>query len=118
MLQIQHLGSEYGDQQGLLDALHERKGVDVFVASYSALKTDTGELISYSVWSNDVLTWLPRVDQLALMESPGAEPDFFPWDAVVDRVGHLMEPLDMYPERFKVESFPSSEDLEHLRGLQ
>ncbi|MGA2257188.1 MAG: hypothetical protein ABSG53_21245 [Thermoguttaceae bacterium] len=33
------------------------------------------------------------------------------WEKVVDVAGDLMEPLDIYPPRFRVRGFPSDEQL-------
>ena len=33
------------------------------------------------------------------------------WEKVVEVVGHLMTPQGMYPERFRVETFPTAEQL-------
>lgn len=33
------------------------------------------------------------------------------FDKVLATVGHLMEPLDMYPPRYRVKEFPSDEEL-------
>jgi len=39
-----------------------------------------------------------------------------PWERVVATVGHRMTPQETYPPRFFVESFPSNEELEKLKG--
>ena len=37
-----------------------------------------------------------------------------PWEKVVEAAGDLMTPMDMYPERYRVEEFPSAEQLEAM----
>ena len=41
----------------------------------------------------------------------GRDPLMADWDRVVEVVGHLMEPLDIYPQRFRVSDFPTDEQL-------
>ena len=116
LLQVQN--SDYHEQKQLLDALHEQRGEDVFVAAYSAMQhKDTGEVATYSVWAKGVLTMLPITDQIALMRDEDADPLLVDWDRVVEVAGDLMEPLDMYPERYRVAGFPDAEQLGLIGGM-
>jgi uncharacterized protein YtpQ (UPF0354 family) len=115
------LGMEYGDQSELLNSLHEKTRLDLFVASYSAIqKNDTGEIVSYSVWSKGVDTLLPRTDVIHFFvpneESKGAVVATGDWDTVMRIVGHLMKPQGIYPERYRVSEFPSDAQLRQLSG--
>jgi hypothetical protein len=112
---------EYGDQGELLNSLHEKTGLDVFVASYSAIqKNDTGEIVSYSVWSKGVDTLLPRTDVIHFFvpneESKGAVAATGDWDTVMRIVGHLMKPQGIYPERYRVSEFPTDAQLRQMSG--
>ena len=111
MMQIQTHGPEYNEQKDILDKLHQKTGEDVFVASYSAMENkENGKLSSYSVWGKNVLTLLPKTDSVAFIQE-NAEPIMAEWDRVVEMVGNLIEPLDMYPPRWKVSGFPTEEQL-------
>jgi hypothetical protein len=107
-LEAKTLGPMYQAQEGLLNRLHERDGVDVFVASFSAVeKQGTGELVSYCVWGNGVDALLPVTQKVILIRDVGVWPaaidDF---DRVKEVVGDLMEATDHYPPRFRVRESP------------
>jgi uncharacterized protein YtpQ (UPF0354 family) len=115
LLYVQSCGQDYHEQKELLDALHEKTGIDVFVASYSAVQdNNTGAVFTYTVWSKDVPTLLPRTDRVAFNED-GKKPVMAPWDRVTATVGELMEPVDdMYPERFEVVDYPTGEQFDAM----
>jgi hypothetical protein len=101
------LGSLYAEQKQLLDALHQRQGLDVFVASYSAVEKTDGEVVSYCIWGEGLDALLPVTGKVAFMkyghESPVA---LAAWGRVVEAAGELMEPTDHYPARFRVRRLP------------
>jgi hypothetical protein len=84
----------------------------VFVANYGAMRgRETGELVSFSVWGRGIVTLLPRSDMVGLMENPDKEPVLARWEHVAEVGGDLMEPLDLWPERYRVDEFPSAGQL-------
>jgi len=111
LMQIQAYGQDYNEQKETLDKLHEKQREAVFVATYSAMKKkDNGELTSYCVWSKGVPTLLPKTDLIGFTQKD-AKSRVAAWDRVVETVGNLMEPLGMYPPRWKVTDFPTDEQL-------
>jgi hypothetical protein len=119
MLSVQSLGQGYADQKVALDALHEKKGEDAFVAAFSARqKSDTGEVSSYCVWSEGVDTLLPHTDHVMFFRLRGNEDGEVvgsaSWDTAKRQVGHLMEPVGGYPERWRVRRFPSDAELKAM----
>jgi len=116
-LQFQSHGQNYNEQKELLDKLHEKNQQDIFVASFAGMEDKaTGQIITYCVWSREVLTLLPRTDRVAFVEKD-REPTMAAWDRVVEVVGGLMKPLDMYPVRYRVEEFPSDGQLAAMGNL-
>jgi hypothetical protein len=116
VLRLQSLGRDYASQKGALDAFHEKAGRNVWVASFSAVRNDqTGKSHSYCVWSRGVDTLLPRADQVYFFAPKGKQKGSIvaraTWDRVEQAVGHLMEPQDVYPIRYRVERFPTEEQL-------
>jgi uncharacterized protein YtpQ (UPF0354 family) len=109
-LQLQSRGQDYAEQKALLDKLHEKNGVDVFVASYSALQDKKGRVLSYAVWPEGPVALLPQTDLVAFMRE-GHDPVMADLDRVLTEVGHLMEPQEMYPPRYLVKEFPTEEEL-------
>ena len=53
---------------------------------------------------------MPLTDTIAFMQE-GQGPLMAEWGRAVEVVGHLMEPLDIYPQRFRVSDFPTDEQL-------
>ncbi len=112
LLEVKSFYSEYAEQKSLLDALHERNGIDRFVASYTAIETKDGRVLSYSVWSQDVESMLPETHEVIFYSADEerlvARGE---WSRVWEIVGDLMQPMDIYPKRYLVTEFPSAEQL-------
>jgi hypothetical protein len=116
-LKVRTIGMEYNDQKDLLDQIHANAGEDIFVASYSAVQhKESGRVSSYAVWPAGVPTMLPEADDVMLLHgNPQAEDISVaasgPWQRVREVVGDLMQPLGMYPERYRVSEFPTEQQL-------
>lgn len=117
-LELKFLHSEYEEQKSILDAIHEKNGTDIFVASYSAIeKKDTGKLLSYCVWPQDVEALLPKTQKVVFVRGQDEMPALGRWERVIEVVGRRMERTDHYPFRFRVTEFPSDEELAAI-GLE
>ena len=115
--QVEWHGQDYHDQKELLDKLHEQTNQDIFVASFSLMQNQkTGENTTFCTWAKDVLSFLPRTERIGFV-GEGIEPKLVAWDEVVQTVGDLMEPLDMYPIRYRVSEFPTKEQLAAMTNL-
>lgn len=114
LLYVKSFGQNYAEQGEALKALHERTGEDVFVASYQGIRRE-GQVMSYCVWSEGVDTLLPRTDEVFFFrptsEGDGELVGQCRWDRVKEVVGDRMEPCGLYPERYRVRSFPTPEQL-------
>jgi hypothetical protein len=110
------LGPEYADQKEHLDKIHERNGVDIFVASFSGIRNKAdNRLVTYCVWSAGVDTLLPETDLVAFCQSGVEETVAFgPWERVREAAGELMERTEHYPTRWRVREFPAPEALERI----
>ena len=107
-------GQDYAEQKDLLDKLHEMRGEDIFVASFSvAQHKETGQRLNYCVWTAGITSLLPRTEHIVLggQDQPTV---VAPWEKVIELVGDQMTPQDMYPERYRVEIFPTAEQLAAL----
>ena len=86
------------------------------MATYSAVEHEDGGYSSYCVWSDDVETLLAETNMVLFFRGDDT-PDGGDiaaggdWDHVRQIVGDLMEPLDMYPVRYRVVGFPTDEQL-------
>ena len=123
-LKLRTIGAEYNDQKELLDTLHQQSGEAAYVASFSALQNkETGRVTSYSVWSEGVESLLPQTDAVMFFRPTAPDDGKIvaggAWDLVRQIVGDLMEPLGIYPERYRVREFPSHELIERIgKGLE
>jgi hypothetical protein len=117
LLEQGFLAGEYAEQKSLLDKRHEQTGEDVFVASFSIAEKD-GKRLTYSVWSKDVVTWLPKTEFVGLFDDQPEQLEFVAWGQLKAVAGHLLAPLDCYPPRWLVEDFPSRDQIEKMSPEQ
>jgi hypothetical protein len=61
---------------------------------------------------------LPRVDLLCLRAEQDGPIVAVRWHDALERVGDLMQRVDAYPERWRVERFPDARQLDALRAVQ
>lgn len=116
MCEMQETMSDYNEQKDLLQTLYEQKGEDVFVSTFSATKNqESGRISSYCVWSNDVVADLPHTDRIAFMPDEKEILGWGSWAEATTAFGHLMQKNVEYPERYRVESFPTPEQLGQIR---
>lgn len=111
-------GGEYGAQKEALDAHHEAELVDVFVASLMALEHEDGSKpITLAVWTEGIVSWLPHVERIALMDPESGEPPFeVPLDVVLEVAGDCLEVVpDVHPRRYATKRWPTPEQLVTLR---
>ncbi|MFL5342571.1 MAG: hypothetical protein ACJ8F7_20760 [Gemmataceae bacterium] len=121
-LRLKYLASDYGDQAAALKALHEKTGKDIFVPKFTVVqKKETRELRSYCVWAANISSFLPKTDDIYFYRpTQGADSEMVggaTWDQVAAVVGDLLKPMDIYPERFLVDGFPTPEQFAAL-GLK
>ena len=116
-LRAQSIGQEYTDQKDLLEKSLRRREEELFVASFMAMRNNnTGEIISFCSWADGVPSLLPRTDRIAFLRE-GSEPILVDWEKAEQIVGHLISPQDMYPERVRVDEFPSEQEYARLKTV-
>jgi hypothetical protein len=114
-LELKSIYHEYAEQKKLLDAIHEARDEDVFVASFTAVERDDGSIFSYCVWSDGITDALLPRTQRVLFYRPGEDVvASAPWEHVICVVGDLMEETDEYPARYRIHSFPSAQELAEI----
>ena len=110
---------DYSQQQKLLNEIHEKEGIDIFVASYKIYERKDGFAYSACVWTSGIDSSLPRSENIAFMADV-ENPDYFvvPWEAAEPVIGNLLElEPDLAPVRYRARQFPSEEQLAKLRPL-
>jgi hypothetical protein len=116
-LQAGMLTSDYAAQKQLLDDKHEKCGVDVFVGTHTLVQRGDGTLVSYSVLSKGVTTWLPRTDVVVFFDpdNPSAGKKVVEWAEFERGLGHYIEVLPFVPPRYFVREEPPEALVASLR---
>jgi hypothetical protein len=110
---FEHMAAVYAKQTRLLGT---DTRVSVFPATYWLnSKEDPPEVFSSCAWSRGVPTLLPRTDWIVFGFGEPKMAFAVDWGVVTDICGELMEPVPMYPERFRVNEFPSPEHIEAFK---
>jgi len=116
MCEVRERIIDYTEQKRLLEELYQKMGEDVYVASYVASEnTETGKIRSHCVWGKGIVSDLPRTDRIFFMENEKMILGWCPWAEAVAAFGELMAKRVDFPERFRVVSFPSPEQLARVR---
>lgn len=110
----------YNEQQAALNAMFEKTGVDIFVATVQLISREGETRIqSYSTWTQDVLTLLPDTDLYAINRVLGAgsyDTLLVPNTAVHEICGAHLVQTSENPARWRVDSFPSDQEWELLKA--
>ncbi|HEY7546507.1 MAG TPA: hypothetical protein VID27_16575, partial [Blastocatellia bacterium] len=84
------------------------------IASYTVLQDKrSGALMSYSVWVEGILTLLPVTDEVVFMRDQKIVAKG-KWERVREVVGSLMTAVDLYPQRYRIELFPTEQQLKEI----
>ena len=115
-LRVQSIAYDYYRQRQLLEPFYIKNGEDVNVANVLPLQEQATEAsFTSAVWTEGVNTLLPRVDKIGFIrtaiQSEGEILGVAEWDNVMNIVGDMMQPIGMYPERYRVTTFPTQEQL-------
>ena len=98
------------------DRLHAKTNEKTFVATFNVVQDPQGRLLSYAIWTETVKSLLPQTDMVVFGPVEG-EPKMVPWSRAMEAVGHLLEPVDIYPPRYSVQGFPSAEQLAAMESI-
>ena len=109
-LQLHALEAAYAVQEEQLDERHDETGQDIYVAPFWCLKRPDGTPASATGWPRGIESMLPKADVIMFMRD-GANAGIVTWQGAESVVGNLIEPLDMYPPRYRVRAFPTEEQL-------
>lgn len=108
----------YGEQKVLLETLHAKENIDIFVATYKGIQTKKGEVISLSTWTESAHAWLPKTDVITFVRFDGKNYSSLAdvkWEDAQLIAGDLIKPLGTYPERYEVTKFPNDVQIFKLK---
>jgi uncharacterized protein YtpQ (UPF0354 family) len=109
---------EYAYQKHALDAIHERDGVDLFVATLNGLVRNDGRPITWCLWAEGIESSLPEADVVAIDGGPEKKRWSFhvPFRIVRETMGDTFEPdAESSPQRFRPRKWPNKKQLAALR---
>ena len=116
-IHLRRLKDEYTNQKFILDRRHDELGKRVTLAPFHLERTQAGATLSYTVWSRSMgEAWLPEADRVRLTwEAGGRRVEArVPWEGVQRRLSHLLEPIGLFPERYRFKATPQIELLQSL----
>jgi len=111
------LKEEYGHQKALLDRNHRAQGKAITLAPFQVEKAPSGRMTSFTEWTPAMgEAWLPEADQVRLGWEYGRERGraWVPWTRVQERLSPLLEPVGLFPERYRFRDTPEPGQLESL----
>jgi uncharacterized protein YtpQ (UPF0354 family) len=115
---VASLWRDYDEQKRLLEKVYETRGLDIHIATFAAHEDRvTHELSTVAIWVEDVVALLPRGENVAFVRGDPDDPvvvGVAAWECVVDVAGGLLSESDLWPERWRVESFPTQEQLDAM----
>lgn len=113
-LRIYEEARDYAEQKKWLEALNSKREEDIFIASYTVLQDKkSGALLSYSVWVENILTLLPVTDEVVFMRDQKIVAKG-KWEKVREVAGSLMSAVDLYPPRYRIDMFPTEQQLKEI----
>ena len=111
LLEVKSQAGKYERQQELLQAMHSKEGTKLFVATYQIVEDRAGRAFSSTLWIAGEDTLLPKTHKLFLVCRERGIVAGGDWDKVQEVVGDLLEETDLYPVRYRVQGFPTDEQL-------
>ena len=114
---MQTYSDEYNWQKDVLDELYSARQENVCVAPFRAIHYPiiTEFLFTATIWSKGVLNLLPDAD-VVCFEQIGRKSLLVDRECVIETVGHMMEPLNMYPPRWRVADFPTEQQMAAMKA--
>lgn len=118
-LRFEDVANSYAVQKKLMDEMHERKGIDIFVASFMAFsKTQSDGVFSVSTWTEGVHALLPVTDSVILGRQGSTDMMTVSWNDLLRVCGDLMRRTADIPARFEVTHYPDESRLTELAACR
>ena len=120
-LRAETVVQDYSDQQLPLQAMLDPKSKRVFVSPLSFLPLAKKQSsLTCCDWVSGINVLLPKADLIRFVLSENKADHTIAaiteWDHAVNIVGNLMVPQGLYPERYRVSSFPTAAQMAKLKS--
>jgi hypothetical protein len=104
----------YEQQTDVLKKLCASRGDSTMVSNVISIPIGPNEFTSAAAWVRGIPALLPKVEMIAFMDALTGRPAVAAWDDVMRVVSHLMQPTRDIPPRYRVESFPTTAEMEAM----
>jgi uncharacterized protein YtpQ (UPF0354 family) len=105
----------YLQQTDVLRRLSEKRGDSAMVANVISIPVgSSNEFTTAATWVRGIPSLLPKVEMIAFMDALTGRPAIAAWDDVMRVVSHLMQPTRDIPPRYRVESYPTTAEMEAM----
>lgn len=111
------LARDYDEQTQLLNQLNEKDHLDCFVARYTLSENQaTGQWHSWCVWVKEVTdAMMPQAEYVLFGSTADKNTKLtVRWDDIHRVLAHRMTPMDTYPPRYRITSYPTPEEFAQL----
>lgn len=122
-LYVESIARDYADQQPILQAWCESRYDDAEISDFCISQGQRPQqLISYCVWSQNQECLLPKTDRIFFDERNSDRPKRSTdlpnasWSTVQTALGDRFTSEDVFPPRYRVRNFPSSQEISELCG--
>jgi hypothetical protein len=115
---LHFLGGMYTEQRELIYAVAGEESDLPYLASFSAMKRpETDEELSYCVWSEGVVSLLPRTDLVLFFDGDDLL-SVCRWEDAVEAFGALLVAEEsFYPVRYLTMGFPAKEEIAKVPSI-
>ncbi|HET6880260.1 MAG TPA: hypothetical protein VFI31_08900 [Pirellulales bacterium] len=113
-LRLKSAANHYADQGVLLQQLHAQTGENAEIAEFDVIEVDEKGPFSRCVWKQGLSQLLPKTEKIVFETRAGNRLGTTTWNDAAVLVPELRAPMNIFPERYRVEHFPSPDCLELL----
>ncbi len=84
---------------------------------FDVTQISDGRVVTWAAWAANVThSLLPKTD-VVMLGRMNEKPRMVQWGRVMDIAGDLLEPLDIYPVRYRVRQFPTEKQLAAMGNM-
>ena len=121
MLEIEEMKQLYSRQRNKLLAWSKKNGLQTTVSRYGAARNLSGLPVSVTELVRGREAPLPKADMVNFHladadGAPGKRIGFGPWDTTMRLLQDAIEPVDLYPELYRVSRFPTREEMSEINS--
>ena len=118
-LRFDDIANGYAVQKKLMDEMHERNSIDIFVASFMAFSNSQSDRpFSVATWTEGVHALLPVTDSVILGRQGSSDMLTVGWNDLLRTCSDLMRRTADIPARYEVTAYPDESRLKELEACR